>query len=83
MELRDKLAKSGRDDEQQRRRREKLDEFQKLKEKNLHRLTMQKQARLRLRGGVDTDSLFEQQASNSGEELVEFLIKSEESEYKP
>ena len=83
MELRDKIAKSGRDDEQQRRRRQQLEDFQKLKEKNIKRLAIQKSQRMKLRGGIDTDSLFEQQSSNSGVEVVEFLIKTEEIEYKP
>lgn len=83
MELRDKIAKSGRDDEQQRRRRQQLEDFQKLKEKNIKRLAIQKGQRMKLRGGIDTDSLFDQQSSNSGVELVEFLIKTEEAEYKP
>ena len=83
MELRDKIAKSGRDDEQQRRRRQQLEDFQKLKEKNIKRLAIQKTQRMKLRGGIDTDSLFEQQSSNSGVEVVEFLIKTEEIEYKP
>jgi hypothetical protein len=46
-------------------------------------LAIQKQQRIQLRDGVDTDSLFEQQPSNVGEEVVEFLIKTEEVEYKP
>jgi hypothetical protein len=46
-------------------------------------LAIQKQQRIQLRGGNDTDSLFEHQASNVGEEIVEFLVKSEEVEYKP
>jgi len=46
-------------------------------------LAIQKQQRMQLRGGVDTDSLFEQQPSTVGEEVVEFLIKTEEVEYKP
>jgi hypothetical protein len=46
-------------------------------------LAIQKQQRIDLRNGVDTDSLFEQQPSNIGEEVVEFLIKTEETEYKP
>jgi uncharacterized protein (DUF1778 family) len=46
-------------------------------------LAIQKQQRIQLRNGIDTDSLFEQQASNVGEEVVEFLIKTEEVEYKP
>lgn len=83
MEMRDKLAKSGRDDEQQRRRRQQLEDFQKLKESNINRLNNQKAQRMKLRGGIDTDALFEQQSSNSGVELVEFLIKTEEIEYKP
>ena len=60
-----------------------MKEFQKLKDKNLRRLATQKQLRIKLRGGVDTDTLFEQQMSNVGEEIVEFLIKTEEVEYKP
>jgi hypothetical protein len=46
-------------------------------------LAIQKQQRMQLRGGVDTDSLFDQQPSTVGEEVVEFLIKTEEVEYKP
>ena len=57
--------------------------FKDLKSKNAKRLAIQKQQRIHLRGGIDTDSLFEQQPSNVGEEVVEFLIKTEEVEYKP
>ena len=77
------MLRTGESAKQQEQRRKLLDEFQKLKEKNLRRLTTQKPQRMKLRGGVDTDALFEQQTSNVGEEIVEFLIKSEEVEYKP
>jgi hypothetical protein len=46
-------------------------------------LVIQKQQRVQLRSGVDTDLLFEQQSGNVGEEVVEFLIKTEEVEFKP
>ena len=80
---RDRMLRTGESAKQQEQRRKLLDEFQKLKEKNIKRLTMQKQERMKLRGGTDTDLLFEQQTSNIGEEMVEFLIKTEEVEYKP
>ncbi|CAF5083725.1 unnamed protein product, partial [Rotaria magnacalcarata] len=80
---RDRLLRTGESAKQQEQRRKQLDEFQKFKEKNIKRLAIQKQQRMQLRGGVDTDSLFEQQPSNVGEEVVEFLIKTEEVEYKP
>jgi hypothetical protein len=38
---------------------------------------------MQLRGGIDTDTLFEQSSSNVREEIVEFLLKTEEVEYKP
>jgi hypothetical protein len=77
------MLRTGESTKQQEQRRKLLDEFQKLKEKNLKRLSMQKQQRIKLRGGIDTDLLSEQQTSNIGEEIVEFLIKTEEIEYKP
>ncbi|CAF1412232.1 unnamed protein product, partial [Adineta ricciae] len=79
---RDRILRTGESAKQQEQRRRQLDEFQKIKEKNIKRLAIQKQQRLDLRGGIDTDSLFENQA-NAGEEVVEFLIKTEEVEYKP
>ncbi len=45
-------------------------------------MAIQKQQCIQLRCGVDADSLFEQQPSNIDEEVVEFLIKTEEVEYK-
>lgn len=83
MDLRDRMLRTGESAKQQEQRRKLQDEFQKLKDKNLRRLAAQKQQRMKLRGGVDTDSLFDQQSSNIGEEIVEFLIKTEEVEYKP
>ena len=77
------MLRTGESAKQQEQRRKLLDEFQKLKEKNVRRLAAQRQQRMKLRGGVDTDALFEQQTSNVGEEIVEFLIKTEEIEYKP
>lgn len=77
------MLRTGESAKQQEQRRKLLDEFQKVKEKNLHRLATQKQQRMKLRAGADTDSLFEKQPSNVGEEIVEFLIKTEEVEYKP
>lgn len=77
------MLRTGESAKQQEQRRKLLDEFQKLKEKNLRRLAAQKQQRMKLRAGADTDSLFDQQSSNIGEEIVEFLIKTEEVEYKP
>ncbi|CAF2492557.1 unnamed protein product [Rotaria sp. Silwood2] len=83
LDQRDRILRTGESAKQQEQRRKQLDEFQRFKEKNTKRLAIQKQQRVQLRGGVDTDSLFEQQASNVGEEVVEFLIKTEEVEYKP
>jgi len=83
LDQRDRILRTGESAKQQEQRRKQLDEFQRFKEKNTKRLAIQKQQRIQLRGGVDTDSLFEQQASNVGEEVVEFLIKTEEIEYKP
>jgi len=83
LEQRDRVLQHGISNELQEKRRKQLDEFQRLKDKNTKRLAIQKQQRVHLRGGVDTDSLFQQQPSNVGEEVVEFLIKSEEVEYKP
>ncbi len=83
LDQRDRILRTGESAKQQEQRRKQLDEFQRFKEKNIKRLAIQKQQRIQLRGGVDTDSLFEQQPSNVGEEVVEFLIKTEEVEYKP
>ncbi len=83
LDQRDRILRTGESAKQQEQRRKQLDEFQRLKEKNIKRLAIQKQQRIQLRDGVDTDSLFEQQPSNVGEEVVEFLIKTEEVEYKP
>ncbi len=77
------MLRTGESAKQQEQRRKLLEEFQKLKDKNIKRLTIQKQQRMKLRDGIDTDLLFEQQPSNVGEEVVEFLIKTEEVEYKP
>jgi hypothetical protein len=77
------MLRTGESAKQQEQRRKLLDEFQKLKDKNIKRLAIQKQQRMKLRGGIDSDLLFEQQPSNVGEEVVEFLIKTEEVEYKP
>ena len=60
-----------------------MEEFQRLREKNIKRLALQKQQRIQLRRGNDTDLLFEQQPSTVGEEVVEILLKTEEEEYKP
>jgi len=38
---------------------------------------------MKLRAGIDTDTLFDVQSTNIGEEVVEFLLKTEEVEYKP
>ncbi len=83
LDQRDRILRTGESAKQQEQRRKQLDEFQRLKEKNIKRLAIQKQQRIQLRGGIDTDSLFEQQPSTVGEEVVEFLIKTEEVEYKP
>ena len=80
---RDRMSRIGESAKQQEQRRRQLEEFQKVKDKNLKRLAIQKQQRVHLRGGTDTDALFDQQPSNVGEEVVEFLIKTEEVEYKP
>jgi hypothetical protein len=77
------MLRTGESAKQQEHRRKLLDEFQKIKEKNIKRLAIQKAQRMKLRGGTDTDLLFEQQPSTVGEEVVEFLIKTEEVEYKP
>jgi hypothetical protein len=77
------MLRTGESAKQQEQRRKLLDEFQRLKNKITERLANQKQQRIKLRGGVDTDSLFEQSSSNVREEVVEFLIKTEETEYKP
>jgi translation initiation factor 3 subunit B len=83
MELRDRIQKTGHTAKQQEHRRKLYDAFQTVRDKNIKRLAIQKAQRLSLRGGLDTDSLFDQhQPSNVGEELVEFLIKTEEVEYK-
>jgi len=82
-DLRDRILRTGESTKQQEQRRKLLDEFQKFKEKNLKRLAIQKQQRMKLRGGIDTDLLFEQQTLNVEEEIVEFLMKTEEIEYKP
>ncbi len=83
LDLRDRMLRTGESAKQQEQRRKLLEEFQKLKDKNIKRLAIQKQQRMKLRGGIDSDLLFEQQPSNVGEEVVEFLIKTEEVEYKP
>ena len=82
LDQRDRILHTGESAKQQEQRRKQLEEFQKLKEKNARRLASQKQQRIQLRRGVDTDLLFEQQPANVGEEVVEFLITTEETEYK-
>jgi hypothetical protein len=77
------MLRTGESAKQQEQRRKQLDEFYKVKEKNAKRLAIQKQQRMSLRSGQDTDSLFDQQSSNIGEEVVEILLKTEEIEYKP
>lgn len=77
------MLRTGESAKQQEHRRKLLDEFQKLKDENIKRLATQKAQRMKLRGGIDTDSLFDPQTTNIGEEIVEFLIKTEEVEYKP
>ncbi|CAF1083224.1 unnamed protein product [Rotaria sordida] len=83
LDLRDRMLCRGESVKQQEQRRKLLDEFQRLKNKISERLTNQKQQRIQLYGGIDIDSLFEQQTSNIGEEIVEFLIKTVEVKYKP
>ena len=83
LDQRDRFLRIGERGKQLEQRRKQIDEFQKFKDKNANRLIIQKQQRVQLRGGVDTDLLFEQQSGNVGEEVVEFLIKTEEVEFKP
>lgn len=83
LDIRDRMLRTGESAKQQEHRRKLLDEFQKLKDENIKRLATQKAQRMKLRGGIDTDSLFDPQTTNIGEEIVEFLIKTEEVEYKP
>ena len=83
LDQRDRILRTGESAKQQEQRRKQLDEFQRFKEKNTKRLAIQRQARMQLRGGIDTDTLFEQSSSNVREEIVEFLLKTEEVEYKP
>jgi len=83
LDIRDRMLRTGESAKQQEHRRKLLEEFQKLKEKNLKRLAIQKGHRMKLRAGIDTDTLFDVQSTNIGEEVVEFLLKTEEVEYKP
>lgn len=83
LDQRDRILRTGESAKQQEQRRKQLDEFQHFKEKNTKRLAIQRQSRMQLRGGIDTDTLFEQSSSNVREEIVEFLLKTEEVEYKP
>ena len=83
LEQRDRILHIGESAKQQEHRRKQLEEFRRLKEKNVQRLSIQKQQRMQLRGGIDTDSLFDPQSFNAKEEVVEILIKTEEVEYKP
>lgn len=85
LDIRDRMLRTGESAKQQEHRRKLLEEFQKLKDKNLKRLAIQKGQRMKLRSGIDTDSLFDVQTTttNVGEEMVEFLLKTEEVEYKP
>lgn len=83
LEQRDRKLRTGETAKQQEQRRKQLDEFQNLRKQHAIRLATQKQQRIQLRNGIDTDSLFESHGSNVKEEIVEFLIKTEEVEYKP
>ena len=69
-------------EKQREQRQAALAAFQKIRDEQHQRLGTQKALRIQLRGGKDTDHLFDQQSSNVREETVEFLIKSEEVEYK-
>lgn len=81
-DLRDRMLRTGESAKQQENRRRLQEAFQAIKEKNAKRLAIQRNQRLQLRGGRDTDISLDQQASQAGEETVEFLIKTEEVEYK-
>jgi hypothetical protein len=83
LDQRDRILHTGESAKQQEQRRKQLEEFQRVREKNIKRLALQKQQRIQLRRGNDTDLLFEQQPSTVGEEVVEILLKTEEEEYKP
>jgi len=78
-EQRDRLLRTGESVKQQEHRRKLLQDFQVLKDKNTNRLEIQKQERIRLRGR-DTDTVFSQ--NQYSEEIVEFLLKTEEIEVK-
>ena len=60
------------------KRRAQYDEFQRYRERKINLFNEQKSMRLELRGGLDTD-VFETNNADMEEEVVEFLIKEEES----
>lgn len=79
-DLRDRMLRTGESAKQQEQRRRLQEAFQAIKEKNVKRLEIQRQQRLQLRGGKDSDLSLDQRSSE--EQTVEFLIKTEEIEYK-
>lgn len=79
----DRMMLSGISAKQREQRKQLFDAFQALRNEHAKRLTYQKAERIKLRGGKDTDNIFDQLSANAHEESVEILLKTEEVEYKP
>jgi translation initiation factor 3 subunit B len=74
----DKIRGSKKSSEVLQKRRAKLDEFQAFRARKEAEYASQKAQRIELRGGVDTDNL-ETESQEMEEEVVEFLVKEEET----
>lgn len=74
------MLRTGESAKQQEHRRRLQESFQTIKEKNTKRLEIQRQQRLQLREGKDSDLSLDQRMFE--EQTVEILLKTEEVEYK-
>jgi translation initiation factor 3 subunit B len=77
-DLKDKFKSSTKSKEVLEKRKAKFDQFQAYRAKKIQEFQAQKAQRLELRGGYDTDTL-ESEPQEMEEEVVEFLVKEEET----
>jgi len=77
-DLKDKFKSSTKSKEVLEKRRTKFEEFQAYRSRKQQEYEAQKAQRIELRGGVDTDTL-EAETEEMEEEIVEFLVKEEET----
>ncbi|CAG0895495.1 unnamed protein product [Cyprideis torosa] len=74
-EIKDRMKMSRESKELLEKRRRLMDEFNALREKRLTEWEEEREARLELRGGIDTDAMDEDEELE--EETIEFLVKEE------